>query len=128
LLLVRSMCYRAPLRLKIGPDKYREPDFLLRRSADDPRNQHAFWLGADLVVEIVGPDDPERDTRIKRADHTEADVPEYRMVNPEDQTITVLSLDGEEYQEAGVYHRAASADAALLAGFSAPVDAVREAQ
>lgn len=76
------MCYRAPLRLKIGPHKYLEPDFLLLRSADDPRNQHAFCLGADLVVEIVGPDDPERDTRIKRADHTEADVPEYRMVKP----------------------------------------------
>jgi hypothetical protein len=32
------------------------------RDANDPRRQNQYWLGADLVVEIVSPDDPERDT------------------------------------------------------------------
>jgi Uma2 family endonuclease len=120
--------FYAPLRLQIRPGKYREPDLLLLRSAEDPRNQNAFWLGADLVVEIVSPDDPERDTKIKRADYAEAGIPEYWIVNPEDQTITVLSLDGEEYQEAGVYHRGDTASSVVLVGFSVPVDAALDAQ
>jgi len=36
-------------------------------AANDSRNQNSFWLGADLVVEIVSPDNVERDTVIKRA-------------------------------------------------------------
>lgn len=54
--------YYAPLRLQIRPGKFHEPDLLLLRDAHDPCNQDAYWLGADLVVEIVSPDDPERDT------------------------------------------------------------------
>ena len=56
----------APLRLKIRDRKYREPDILLVCSARDPRRQNRFWLGADLVVEIVSPDKPERDLIEKR--------------------------------------------------------------
>jgi Uma2 family endonuclease len=54
------------LRLRIREGKFREPDLLLARGASDPRLQNAYWLGADLVMEIVSPDDPERDTRVKR--------------------------------------------------------------
>src|SRR4051794_961591 len=49
----------APLRLQIRPGMYREPDIILLRDAADPRRQNAFWLGADLVIEIVSPDRPE---------------------------------------------------------------------
>ena len=41
----------------------------------------AFWLGADVVVEVVSPDDPERDTKLKRADYAEARIPEYWILN-----------------------------------------------
>lgn len=51
----------SPLRLKIDSRRFREPDLLLVRSADDPRRQNRFWLGADLVLEVVSPDKPERD-------------------------------------------------------------------
>ena len=43
--------------------------------ARDPRAQNAYWLGADLVVEIVSPDDPERDTVVKRSDYASAHIP-----------------------------------------------------
>ena len=49
-----------PLRLQIRSGKFREPDLLVVRDAHDPRGQNAYWLGADLVIEIVSPDDPER--------------------------------------------------------------------
>src|SRR5213594_2700191 len=48
----------APLRLRIREGKYREPDLLFVGDANDPRRQNAYWLGADLVAEIVSPDDP----------------------------------------------------------------------
>ena len=118
----------APLRLQIRPGKFREPDILLVRDANDPRCQNRFWLGADLVVEIVSPDNPERDTREKRADYAEAGIPEYWIVNPEDETITVLRLQGEQYAEHGVFRRGDTATSALLAGFSLSVNDVFDAR
>ena len=117
----------APLRLQVRLNKYREPDLLLLLDASDPRNQNAFWLGADLVIEIVSSDDPERDTRVKRADYAEARIPEYWIVNPVDETITVLKLDGDAYVEHGMFRRGESAASALLDGFAVWVDEVFEA-
>ncbi|GAB4109654.1 MAG: type II toxin-antitoxin system Phd/YefM family antitoxin [Roseiflexaceae bacterium] len=114
----------APLRLQIRPGKQREPDILLVRDPDDPRNQEAFWLGADLVVEVVSPDDPERDIKIKRGDYADAGIPEYWIVNPLDATITVLTLDEEAYREHGIFHRGDRATSHILEGFHISVDEV----
>lgn len=126
--LLNGAVYYAPLRLQIRPGKYREPDLLLLLAASDPRNQNAYWLGADLVVEIVSADNPERDTVTKRDDYAEAGIPEYWIVNPLDETITVLTLDGETYREHGVFRRGEQADSLLLAGFGVEVDAVFDAE
>ena len=71
----------AALRLAIRPNTFREPDLILLRDANDPRRQNRFWLGADLVVEAVSEDDPERDTVDKVADYAEAKIPEYWIIN-----------------------------------------------
>ncbi|HEU4322745.1 MAG TPA: Uma2 family endonuclease [Roseiflexaceae bacterium] len=120
--------FYAPLRLQIRKGVFREPDLLLLVDARDPRNQNAFWLGADLVVEIVSPDDPERDTVTKRADYAKAGIPEYWIVHPEEQTITVLTLAGDTYAEHGVFARGQQASSRLLAGFGVEVTAVLEAE
>src|SRR6185295_8516284 len=73
----------APLRLRIRPRKFREPDLLLVRSASDPRRQNRYWQGADLVLEVVSPDKPERDLVEKRGDYAEAGIPEYWIANPQ---------------------------------------------
>ena len=49
------------LRMRIREGKFREPDLLMFRDRSDPRRQDRYWLGADLVVEVVSPDDPDRD-------------------------------------------------------------------
>jgi Uma2 family endonuclease len=118
----------APLRLRVRSGKFREPDILMLLSAEDPRYQDAFWLGADLVVEIVSPDRPERDIDEKPRDYAEAGIPEYWIVNPLDETITVLTLNGEAYREHGVFARGAHATSRLLHGFSVSVDAVFDAR
>jgi Uma2 family endonuclease len=117
----------SPLRLRIRPGKYREPDLLLLLSAADPRRQNRFWLGADLALEVVSEDKPERDLIEKRGDYAEGRVPEYWIVNPQTETITVLQLRGERYEEAGTYRRGESAASVLLDGFSISVAAVFDA-
>lgn len=118
----------APLRLHIRPGKFREPDVLLLVEASDARNQDAYWLGADLVVEIVSPDSHERDTEEKRHDYAEAGVPEYWIVNPLDETITVLALRGGVYAVHGTYRRGDRAISVLLSGFGVGVDEVFDAR
>jgi Uma2 family endonuclease len=119
--------FYAPLRVQIRPGKYREPDLLVLLDVQDPRNQNRYWLGADLVVEIVSEDDPERDTKVKVVDYAEAGIPEYWIVNPLDDTITVLVLTGESYEQHGVFQRGEQAVSKLLEGFSVSVDAVFDA-
>ena len=114
----------APLRLQIRAGKFREPDLLLVCDAKDARRQNAYWLGADLVVEIVSPDNPERDTIQKRADYAEAGIPEYWIVNPLDETISLLTLRGDAYAEHAVFRRGERAVSLILDGFSAGVDEV----
>lgn len=118
----------APLRLQVRSTKFREPDVLLLLDANDPRRQNAYWLGADLVVEIVSPDDPERDTVVKRADYAEARIPEYWIVNPIDETISVLTLEEDIYIEHGIFRRGEAATSRLLEGFGVSVDDVFDAQ
>lgn len=117
----------APLRLQLQEGKFREPDLLLLLDARDPRGQNAYWLGADLVVEIVSPDDPERDTVIKRADYASARIPEYWIVNPADQTVTVLKLDGDQYAEHGVFRRSQKMTSVLLEKFSLAANDILDA-
>jgi Uma2 family endonuclease len=120
--------FYAPLRVRVAPGRFREPDLVLLLDVNDPRNQNAFWLGADLVVEIVSPDHAERDTVMKRADYAAAGIPEYWIVNPEEETITVLKLEGHTYVTHGVFHRGDTATSSLLQGFAVSVDAVCDAE
>ncbi|NCC33258.1 MAG: Uma2 family endonuclease, partial [Chloroflexia bacterium] len=117
----------APLRLQIRPGKHREPDILLVRDAHDPRRQNRYWLGADLVVEIVSPDDPERDTVVKVVDYAEAGIAEYWLVDPVAEQITVLTLEGLAYAAHGRFARGEQATSLILPGFEVAVSAVFDA-
>ncbi len=117
----------AALRLRIREGKFREPDILLLRDRSDSRCQDRYWLGADLVVEVVSADHPGRDRVEKRADYAEAGIPEYWIVDPAEETITVLALEEDAYVEHGVYRRSDSAASRLLNGFAADVTRVLDA-
>ena len=117
----------APLRMRIREGKFREPDLLLLRRRDDPRYQDRYWLGADLVAEVVSPDDPARDLVQKRTDYAEAGVAEYWIADPRDETILVLGLDGGSYRELGRYQRGDHAPSPSLAGLRVDVAAAFDA-
>ena len=97
---------------------------MLVRDAHDARRQNRFWLGADLVVEIVSPDKPERDLIEKRLEYAEAQILEYWIVDPRDETMTVLWLESETYSEHGIFRRGTLATSRLLEGLTVDVSAV----
>lgn len=117
----------APLRLQIRSGKQLEPDILLVLDANNSHRQNRFWLGADLVVEIVSEDDPERDTVEKVDDYAEAGIAEYWIVNPLDEKVTVLRLADQAYVQHGVFSRGQQATSHLLQDFKVDVDAVFDA-
>jgi Uma2 family endonuclease len=118
----------AGMRVRICPGSYREPDVLLMRDMADPRRQNDFWRGADLVLEVVSPGDSARDLERKPLDYAEAGIPEYWIVNPLDETVTVLTLAGAVYVTHGVFRRGDEVTSVLLEGFAVAVDAVFDAQ
>ena len=84
------------------------------------------WQGADLVMEIVSPDDPARDWDVKRRDYAEAGIAEYWIVDPQKKSITVLRLEKsrlkpQRYKVHGEFKRGAQATSALLPGFAVNV-------
>jgi Uma2 family endonuclease len=118
----------AALRLRLRKGKIREPDLLLVKDAKDPRRQNRLWTGADLVLEVVSEDDPDRDRVDKRSDYAKAGIPEYWIVDPQEETIAVLGLRGKKYRAIATYRRGAVAKSATLPGFEVSVDAVFDAR
>ncbi len=112
------------LRVRVRQGKFREPDLLVLLDRDDPRFQDRFWLGADLVLEVVSPKGRRRDLVQKPLDYAEAGIPEYWIVDPREETITVLALDGDAYTKHGVFERGGTATSPLLQGLEIDVDAV----
>jgi Uncharacterized protein conserved in cyanobacteria len=80
------------------------------------------------VLEVVSQEKPERDLVEKRSDYAEGAIPEYWIINPLNETITVLRLSGDAYVEHGTFGRGAQATSALLEGFAVSVDAVFDAE
>ena len=51
---------------------------------------------------------------MEQIDYAEAGIPEYWIVNPLDETVTVLVLGDGEYREHGVFRAGAHADSPTL--------------
>ena len=75
----------------------------------------------DLVVEALS-SDRGRDLVMKRAVYAEAGIPEYWIVDPVNDTITVLELSGSEYVERAVLGRSDTLTTATIPGFELPLD------
>ena len=110
----------APLRVKVADGRFREPDvvFVMQPPA---KRVNRFWSGADLVMEVVSEDDPDRDWVAKRRDYAKARVPEYWIVDPQTLTITVLTLAVRSYKVHGVFKPSETATSKLLKGFEVAV-------
>jgi Uma2 family endonuclease len=109
----------APIPLKLWTEKMREPDVMFLRKEHFDKRQGSHWNGADLVMEVISPSDPGRDKVTKRYEYAKAGIPEYWLIDPSEQTVTVLNLpeQAEEYVAHGIYGIGDYAESATLKGF-----------
>lgn len=114
----------APLRVRLWPGKYREPDILFMLAQNQAKMREEFWEGADLVVEVVSNEDRRRDIETKRREYAQAAIREYWIVDPLEQQISVLRLEGDRYIVHGAHHPGQMASSALLPGLAVEVAAV----
>jgi Uma2 family endonuclease len=121
----------APFPVKVLTETYREPDILFlkpgRLQGTNPRSV----VGADLAIEIVseGAENRKRDLETKPAEFAAAGISEYWIVDPQLQSITVLTLDGPAYRVHGVFRIGDRASSVLLPGLTLAVaDAFAAAQ
>jgi len=114
----------APLKVRLREGKYREPDIVFMLTDHSHRILEDYWEGADLVMEVVSEDDPDRDLVVKRREYAEAGIAEYWIVDPRTERITVLTLEGREYRMLGEHGPGGHAASAALRGFEVDVDAV----
>jgi Uma2 family endonuclease len=114
----------APRPLRVWPGKFREPDVMFMFQEHAQRRTQRYWIGADLVMEVISPDDRKRDVVDKRREYAQAGIPEYWLVDPEVQVITVLRLDNQRYEAHGLFGPGESATSALLSGFVVDVTAL----
>lgn len=108
----------APLRVQLWPGKYREPDLVFMAAANAERKRDQYWQGADLVVEVISNSDRHRDTTIKRREYAQAGIPEYWLVDPQDETITIFYLVGDRYDVHGRFTTSHQATSRLLSGLT----------
>ena len=76
---------------------------------------------------LLKPEEVQAGGFVKRVDYAEAGIPEYWIVNPEEESITVLTLDDDSYREHGVFRRGSAATSLLLQGFVVDVNVVLDA-
>lgn len=114
----------APLPIELWPKKFREPDIIFITAAKLAQQAQTHWRNVDLVMEVVSPDNPNRDYKTKRTEYAQAGIPEYWIVDPQKETITVLTLHGRHYRQQGEYTTGQTATSVLLDGFSVAVSEV----
>ncbi len=96
--------------LKPGDARTRYPDLVILREEHIALTARRFTITIDmpppqLVVEIVSPGDAnrQRDYQRKRDQYQQRRIPEFWLVDPAQQTVTVLQLEADCYREIGVF-------------------------
>ncbi|TWT88042.1 Uma2 family endonuclease [Neorhodopirellula pilleata] len=114
----------APLPIKLFPGTIREPDLLYVRPENIPADIRGYPDKIDLAIEIVSEDlkSRQRDYEEKRIDYAKAGVSEYWIVDPQEQVVSVLTLQDAQYQIDQECRVGETAKSRLLSGLAIPVD------
>ena len=114
------------LRVRIRPNKVREPDVLFLHKNNFHVRHNRVWDGADIAIEVVSddPKDRRRDYEEKLSDYAEGGVAEYWIVDYERKLVLVHQLEVGRYVVRGEYTLGQEATSVLLDGFSVDVTAL----
>ena len=111
----------APFKVKTVAGHFREPDIAVMLAENYHKCAPGHWRGADLAIEIISSDDPERDYVAKREEYARAGIREYWIVDPIQRRVLILMLRGGAYQEVGTYVPGDTATSQVIAGFEVDV-------
>jgi Uma2 family endonuclease len=114
----------AALPVRLRREKFREPDVVFMLKEHTRRIGEEFWEGADLVMEVVSGSrkDRRRDLVIKRKEYARAGISEYWIVDPLEERVIIMQLEGRRYKIHGKFSKGQTASSALLSGFSVDVN------
>lgn len=118
----------APFPVYLNDKKYREPDVCFMRGINAHRRNKKFWIGADLVVEVISESNRDHDFQTKMQDYAAAGIPEYWIIDPEQNTIQIFQLSEGRYIPHGKFDVGTIAASPSLPGLSVDVaDLFRQA-
>jgi Uma2 family endonuclease len=111
-------------KVRIPTRKYRQPDVTFMTAEQDAAANENFTNQAELVVEVVSADDPDRDYVVKREEYALAAVPEYWIVDRFQGHIVVLRLEDASYVEHGRFVSGQQVTSSRFPGLAFAVDDV----
>ncbi len=98
------------------------PDLVFIRSEHQGIMRTNYLDGIpDLVVEVLSTD-RRRDLALKRGWYAAAGIPEYWILDPVNDTLTILELSGDEYTERAVLGSNDVLTTPMLPGFDLPLE------
>lgn len=90
---VGGIVLTGPFQMKLARSG-REPDVLYLARAHRRRLRQTYLNGpADLVIEVVSPESVKRDREQKFTEYQRAGIPEYWLIDPNDQRAECYQLD-----------------------------------
>jgi Uma2 family endonuclease len=110
-------------KVRVRRRKYCEPDVLFISAEHMSGIGKQFCKKVDLVMEVVSEENRPHDIKKKRGEYERAGIPEYWIVDPQEEMITVLVLKPRKktYMVHGVFGKGDRATSKLLPGFSVDV-------
>lgn len=111
----------SPFKVMLNETQFREPDICFMTGSNARRRTRKFWMGADLVVEIVSESNPEHDLDTKMREYANGGIPEYWIVDPIQRAIRIFSLSNAGYVSAGTFGAGQFAVSPSLKGFTVDV-------
>jgi Uma2 family endonuclease len=119
-----GLVYVNGVKIKLWDGQIREPDVVyLRPERITDRSKPSD--GADLTMEVVSGshEDRQRDLVVKKLIYAKSGIPEYWIIDPKTESISVLVLKGDAYEVHGEFKSGQVATSVLLPGFEVDVAA-----
>lgn len=115
----------APLDVELSEYVVSQPDLIFLSHDRLDLVQEGRVRGApDLVVEIFSPSTQQRDRTTKRTLYARHGVQEYWLVDPDAESIEVLTLGDEGFTQTRLFEREDTLCSPLLSELEIPLDAV----
>lgn len=114
----------APLDVILGDDVV-QPDILfISREKADIIQEVEVQGAPDLIIEILSASTAQRDRTYKRTLYARHGVREYWLVDPDAQSVEILTLGVKGYRQVGRYEQGHTLKSSLLSGLATSLDEV----